>query len=169
MALLHGLIIKQPCNSILYNMLQSACCTGSLTEQHLFWRQQGFSSGHCTAGGQPCKVWAAALQVFDKALTETTFCEIYADLCFQLNTALPSFEPPSQDANRRPPSTFRSALHLALVLLFAWHVYACSLLELYNLATRSAKHHHCHQQQICPSTTKTAGKSCKVHDWLLMS
>ncbi|KAL3146721.1 hypothetical protein ABBQ38_014708 [Trebouxia sp. C0009 RCD-2024] len=49
-------------------------------------------------------------QVFDKALTETTFCEIYADLCFQLNSALPSFEPPSQDANKRPPSTFRKQL-----------------------------------------------------------
>ncbi|KAL3135011.1 hypothetical protein ABBQ32_007959 [Trebouxia sp. C0010 RCD-2024] len=49
-------------------------------------------------------------QVFDKALTETTFCEIYADLCFQLNTALPSFEAPSQDANKRPSSTFRKQL-----------------------------------------------------------
>ena len=51
------------------------------------------------------------MQVFDKALTETTFCEIYADLCFQLNTVLPSFEPPSQDSSKRPPSTFRLALH----------------------------------------------------------
>ena len=45
------------------------------------------------------------VQVFDKALTETTFCEIYADLCFQLNTALPTFEPESQDGKRT--STFR--------------------------------------------------------------
>ncbi|KAL3146717.1 hypothetical protein ABBQ38_014704 [Trebouxia sp. C0009 RCD-2024] len=49
-------------------------------------------------------------QVYDKALTETTFCEMYADLCFQLNSALPSFEPPSQDATKRPPSTFRTQL-----------------------------------------------------------
>lgn len=54
-----------------------------------------------------------ALQVFDKALTETKFTEVYADLCFQLNAALPTFEPPSQDANKRTPSTFRSVFHLS--------------------------------------------------------
>ncbi|KAL0043356.1 hypothetical protein WJX79_002542 [Trebouxia sp. C0005] len=48
-------------------------------------------------------------QVFDKALTETTFCEIYADLCFQLNSLLPSFEPESQDGRKRT-STFRKQL-----------------------------------------------------------
>ncbi len=34
------------------------------------------------------------LQVFDKALIEPKFCELYADLCFQLNTVLPDFEDP---------------------------------------------------------------------------
>ena len=76
--------------------------------------------------------WGGALQVFDKALTETTFCEIYADLCFQLNTALPSFEPPSQDATKRPPSTFRSALP-------AQHAHACSLLSIYMRANCSER------------------------------
>ena len=47
--------------------------------------------------------------MFDKALTETTFCEIYADLCFQLNNLLPSFEPESQDGRKRT-NTFRSVL-----------------------------------------------------------
>ena len=47
--------------------------------------------------------------MFDKALTETTFCEIYADLCFQLNSLLPSFEPESQDGRKRT-STFRSVV-----------------------------------------------------------
>ena len=51
------------------------------------------------------------MQVFDKALTETTFCEIYADLCFQLNSMLPSFEPQSQEGKKRT-STFRSVLLL---------------------------------------------------------
>ena len=89
------------------------------------------ATSHCTACGQICQAWAGALQVFDKALTETTFCEIYADLCYQLNTALPSFEPPSQDASKRNPSTFRSALHwaalrLSLVPLLEWHNHACA-------------------------------------------
>lgn len=34
---------------------------------------------------------AMVLQVFDKALGETTFSEIYATLCYDLNHALPSF------------------------------------------------------------------------------
>lgn len=52
-----------------------------------------------------------ALQVFDKALTETTFCEIYAELCFQLNAKLPSFEPEVKDGKKKP-TTFRSACSL---------------------------------------------------------
>ena len=48
------------------------------------------------------------LQVFDKALTETTFCEIYAELCYQLNNRLPSFEPEVHDGRKRP-TTFRCA------------------------------------------------------------
>lgn len=51
------------------------------------------------------------MQVFDRASTETIFGDMYADLCFRLSSALPSFEVPSQDANKRPCSTFRSALH----------------------------------------------------------
>ena len=57
--------------------------------------------------GSSCEPTCALVQVFDKALTETTFCEIYADLCFQLNSLLPSFEPESQDGRKRT-STFRS-------------------------------------------------------------
>lgn len=48
-------------------------------------------------------------QVFDKALTETTFCEIYAELCYQLNNRLPSFEPEVHDGRKRP-TTFRCAV-----------------------------------------------------------
>ncbi|KAL3146714.1 hypothetical protein ABBQ38_014702 [Trebouxia sp. C0009 RCD-2024] len=49
-------------------------------------------------------------QVFDRASTETIFGDMYADLCFRLSSALPSFEVPSQDANKRPCSTFRRLL-----------------------------------------------------------
>ena len=38
----------------------------------------------------PCD-WA---QVFDKALIEPKFCELYADLCSELNKVLPDFEDP---------------------------------------------------------------------------
>lgn len=53
----------------------------------------------------------AAVQVFEKAVTETTFGELYAELSFQLSIGLPSFEPLSAGGNKRHPSTFRSALH----------------------------------------------------------
>lgn len=66
-----------------------------------------------------CKAVRAALQVVDKALAESLPCGIYAELCSQLDAALPSFEPPSQDTARRPPTTFRSALHPSLVALLA--------------------------------------------------
>ena len=33
-------------------------------------------------------------QVFDKALTETTFCQLYSQLCHDLSNALPDFEDP---------------------------------------------------------------------------
>ncbi|KAL3162679.1 hypothetical protein ABBQ38_008724 [Trebouxia sp. C0009 RCD-2024] len=51
-----------------------------------------------------------ANQVVDKALEDPTLCEIYAELCFQLDAALPNFEPPSQGSRRRPPTTFRMQL-----------------------------------------------------------
>ncbi len=35
---------------------------------------------------------ACVLQVFDKALSEPSFSEIYATLCFDLNKELPSFK-----------------------------------------------------------------------------
>ena len=75
-----------------------------------------------------------SLQVFDKALTETTFCEMYAELCSRLSTALPNFAVPSQDANKRSPSTFRSALHLSPCIPLA-HIYnrphnPCVLMDL---------------------------------------
>lgn len=37
------------------------------------------------------------MQVFDKALTEPTFCEIYATLCYDLNKELPAFPVEDED------------------------------------------------------------------------
>lgn len=34
------------------------------------------------------------MQVFDKALTEPTFCSLYSSLCYDLNKALPDFDDP---------------------------------------------------------------------------
>ena len=54
--------------------------------------------------------------VFDKALRDVTFCEIYAALCFDLNAALPEFpaEPPAEGgeaaAAAQPAITFRRLL-----------------------------------------------------------
>ena len=48
------------------------------------------------------------LQVFDKALTETTFSEIYAEMCRQLNARLPTFEPVKE--GKKQQSTFRKQL-----------------------------------------------------------
>ena len=44
------------------------------------------------------------MQVFDKALIEPKFCELYADLCYQLNSVLPDFEDPEgrTDAKGNP-------------------------------------------------------------------
>ncbi len=58
----------------------------------------------------PC---ALRTQIFDKALTEVTFTELYAELCVRLSAKLPSFEdpdaPPPEDG--QPPKklsiTFR--------------------------------------------------------------
>ncbi|KAL3162678.1 hypothetical protein ABBQ38_008723 [Trebouxia sp. C0009 RCD-2024] len=57
-----------------------------------------------------------ANQVVDKALTEPTLCVVYAELCFQLDAALPNFEPPSQGAGRRPqpPSGLHCTSHTLL-------------------------------------------------------
>ena len=52
------------------------------------------------------------MQVFDKALNDTSFCEIYSDLCFQLNSRLPSFEPEAH-AGKKRTSTFRYTRLLA--------------------------------------------------------
>jgi len=46
------------------------------------------------------------MQVFDKALTEPTFCEIYATLCHDLNKQLPQFDP-EPEAEDRKKITFR--------------------------------------------------------------
>ena len=47
--------------------------------------------------------------MFDKALTEPTFCEIYATLCNDLNQALPEFDP-EPDAEDQKRITFRRVL-----------------------------------------------------------
>lgn len=52
----------------------------------------------------------ADVQVFDKALTEATFSELYAELSSQLSATLPSSEPLSTGGDQRRPITFRSAL-----------------------------------------------------------
>ncbi|KAK9820051.1 hypothetical protein WJX72_005497 [[Myrmecia] bisecta] len=53
-------------------------------------------------------------QVFDKALTEPTFCEIYAKLCLKLNEELPDFEDDTEvepeDGRPRQPLTLRRLL-----------------------------------------------------------
>ncbi|KAK9839712.1 hypothetical protein WJX81_007820 [Elliptochloris bilobata] len=48
-------------------------------------------------------------QVFDKALTEPTFCEIYATLCYDLNKELPSFQVEDEDGEA-VQTTFRRVL-----------------------------------------------------------
>ena len=42
-----------------------------------------------------------ALQIFDKALVETTFTELYAELCSKLNASLPEFEDPESDEGKK--------------------------------------------------------------------
>lgn len=62
------------------------------------------------------------LQIFDKALTEVTFTELYAELCVQLNAKLPGFEDPdapATDGAKKLNITFRRwALVLSLRFLF---------------------------------------------------
>jgi hypothetical protein len=53
-----------------------------------------------------------ALQIFDKALTEVTFTELYAELCVRLAAKLPSFEdpdagPPENGQPAKKSITFR--------------------------------------------------------------
>lgn len=38
------------------------------------------------------------MQIFDKALTEVTFTELYAELCVRLSAKLPAFEDPDAPA-----------------------------------------------------------------------
>lgn len=44
-----------------------------------------------------------AAQIFDKALTEPTFCALYSQLCHDLNRELPDFEPPQVPTEGKPP------------------------------------------------------------------
>jgi hypothetical protein len=46
----------------------------------------------------PCALCHPLLQVFDKALTEVHFCELYSQLCFVLQKKLPEFEDPGEEA-----------------------------------------------------------------------
>lgn len=44
-------------------------------------------------------------QVFDKALTETNFCEMYAKLCHHVHPDLPTFENPDDPGERERSGT----------------------------------------------------------------
>ena len=47
-------------------------------------------------------------QIFDKALTEVTFTELYAELCVRLAAKLPSFDAPeSAEGTQAGRTTFR--------------------------------------------------------------
>lgn len=48
------------------------------------------------------------LQIFDKALVETTFTELYAMLCAKLNANLPEFDDPESEEAKK--ITFRRVL-----------------------------------------------------------
>lgn len=50
------------------------------------------------------------LQVFDKALGEPTFCEIYATLCHDLK-ALPEFDPPAGSDDKKKINFRRSLVN----------------------------------------------------------
>lgn len=50
------------------------------------------------------------LQVFDKALSEPTFCEIYATLCHDLK-ALPEFPPPAESDDKKTINFRRSLVN----------------------------------------------------------
>ena len=51
---------------------------------------------------------APALQIFDKALVETTFTAMYAQFCSELNKNLPEFEDPDSEDGKM--LTFRRIL-----------------------------------------------------------
>lgn len=42
-------------------------------------------------------VWYCCLQVFDKALFEPHFCELYSELCYVLQKKLPEFDDPGAE------------------------------------------------------------------------
>lgn len=48
------------------------------------------------------------LQIFDKALVETTFSELYAELCAKMNANLPEFDDPDDEEAKK--ITFRRVL-----------------------------------------------------------
>ena len=51
----------------------------------------------------------SGMQIFDKALTEVTFTELYAELCVQLSAELPGYEDLSEksDGPKKLSVTFR--------------------------------------------------------------
>lgn len=59
--------------------------------------------------GRPPKGSIPGVQIFDKALTEVTFTELYAELCVQLSAALPGFEDLDEksDGPKKLSVTFR--------------------------------------------------------------
>ncbi len=65
--------------------------------------------------GRPSKLSILGVQIFDKALTEVTFTELYAELCVQLSAALPGFEDLDEksDGPKKLSVTFRRCTPLA--------------------------------------------------------
>ncbi|KAL3146750.1 hypothetical protein ABBQ38_014734 [Trebouxia sp. C0009 RCD-2024] len=63
-------------------------------------------AGLAAVGHEMLNVLPLAHQVANKAVAGSRSPQIYADLCFLLDTALPRFEQPSQAASKRSLGTF---------------------------------------------------------------
>jgi hypothetical protein len=81
-------------DSMLYIVAASLCC--ALVDRHICITNQLIPSS------------ASALQIFDKALVETTFTAMYAQFCSELNKNLPEFEDPDSEDGKM--LTFRRIL-----------------------------------------------------------
>ena len=82
-----------------------------------------------------------ALQIFDKALTEVTFTELYAELCVRLSAKLPAFEdpdaaPPEDGQPAKKSITFRRWVSRLILLS------ACQLLAVCSIRLVSASCPH---------------------------
>lgn len=111
-------------------------------------------------------------QIFDKALTEVTFTELYAELCVRLSAKLPSFPDPEWEAQqaaaaadgqpqqqKRLTITFRRCgfvqkfsslsqvlVYLAWPLQFSWRGG-----RLWLASTRGCQYHCCPDSGVCSS------------------